>query len=111
MSTLESTCNFQVTHLYSCPMDNDAISFYRVVQDEHSTWTGLKAVMVNHERGDWCIYRYEPLDRLLILDWFDEEGEFTQWEGYFHSNNPVRDMWEEHPNATEEPWFDLDFAA
>ena len=89
----------------------ESVEFFRVVQDEHSSWTGLKAVMVNHDRGDWCIYTYSPMDRLLTLDFFDEEGDFLDWEGYYHDMNPIPHMWEEHPHAVEEPWFDLDFAA
>lgn len=80
-------------------------TFHRVVADPDTAWDSTRAIMLGAE-GDWCLYKWSPDDKLLLLDYFTHEGDHATWEGYYFGSNPLPAMFEDSDTAIGEDWVD-----
>lgn len=84
--------------------------FHRVVPDLHSAWDQTRAVMLGAE-GDWCLYVWHAMDKLLLLDYFTREGDYQTWEGYYFGSNPLPSMFENGDVPVGDDWVDAGLVA
>jgi hypothetical protein len=85
-------------------------TFHRVVADPDTSWDSTRAIMLGAE-GDWCLYVWSPADKLLLLDYFDHEGEYQTWEGFYFGGNPLPSMFEDSDVPVGDDWVDAGLVA